>query len=109
MWSLVHLLSNYDLKVKKGKTMSFWTSLEADVTKGLEVASVVVGVFLPNEATLLQDIAESWLAIEQIFDKPTSQVAQATVSPVTQAAVTVSTLKQAAAAGVTVKTTPSSS
>jgi flagellar biosynthesis/type III secretory pathway protein FliH len=78
--------------------MSFWTTLEADVNKGLEVASVIVGAFLPQESVLLQDILQSVLAIEQIFGKPISQVSPTAVSGITQAAVTMSSIRQASAA-----------
>jgi dsDNA-binding SOS-regulon protein len=85
--------------VKQGNNkMSVWSTIEADVTKGLEVAAVVTGVFEPSEVTLIEDIAEAWGDVVSIFTKPVSQVPPATVSSVTQAAVTMSAVKQAAAA-----------
>jgi hypothetical protein len=103
--SLRVALSNLERKVisrnrikPKEKQMSFWSSLEADVNKGLEVAAVVIGTFLPADSVLLEDIAEAVSDIENIFAKPVAQVPAATVSSVTQAATTMSAIKQASAA-----------
>ncbi len=81
---------------KKEIKVSFWSTLEADVNKGLEVAAVLVGTFLPSEGTLLTDIAEVIGDIETVFAKPASQAPPATVSSAVQAATTLSTIKQAA-------------
>jgi hypothetical protein len=78
--------------------MSFWSTLESDVNKGLETAAVVVGTFLPQYGSLLQDIAIAVQDIETVFARPISSVPEATVSAVTQAVTTVNVIKQAAAA-----------
>jgi hypothetical protein len=88
----------FDATTKKENTMSFWSTLEADVNKGLEVAAVLVGSFLPSEGTLLTDIAEVIADIESVFAKPASQAPAATVSAAVQSATTLSAIKQAAVA-----------
>jgi len=86
-------------KTIKGETkMSFWSTLEADVNKGLEVASVVIGAFIPSASGILTDIATAVEALETAFAKPVSEIPAATVSAVTQAATTLNAVKQAAAA-----------
>jgi hypothetical protein len=78
--------------------MSFWSTLEADVNKGLEVAAGVVGVFAPQYGPLLTDIAEVISDIETVFAKPVTSVPEAAVSAAVQSVAHVSAIKQAAAA-----------
>jgi hypothetical protein len=86
------------IALKEKPTMSFWASLEADVNKGLEIAAVVIGTFLPAEGPLLMEIAQAVANVEAIFATPLATVPAATISAVTQSAVLTSALKQAAAA-----------
>lgn len=86
--------------------MSFWTTLEADLNKGLEVASVIVGAFAPSWSGVLTDIAEVLGDVETVFGtsatSPTPTEAEAktptvNLSQIVQSATTVSVLKQHAA------------
>jgi hypothetical protein len=79
--------------------MSFWSTLEADVTKGLEIAGAVVGV-IPEASFLgpvLTEIATVIAAIEAATGTSVAKLPAAQVSSFTQAAAATAAVKQAAA------------
>lgn len=98
--------------------MSFWSSLEADINKGLEVAGILVGSFVPQYSNILEDIATVVGDIEEVFGSapvsaantavstvPAAQVIKPTipqekVSQLVQAATTMSVIKQHAASKI---------
>lgn len=77
--------------------MSFWTTLENDINKGLETAAVVIGVFEPSLEPLLTEIATIVGDVETIFGKPAAQIEPSTVSAAVQAGVAAHVVKQKAA------------
>jgi hypothetical protein len=79
-------VKSVEQRVKEINSMSFWTTFENDINKGLEVAGITVGTFVPKYSNLFMEIAQSFAAIEQIFQKPvTDPAVQSTVSAVVQA------------------------
>jgi hypothetical protein len=79
--------------------MSFWTTIEADVTKGLEIAGAIVGI-VPQASFLgpiLEEIAEIFSAVETVTGVPASSLPAAVSSQLVQSAAMAATIKSAAA------------
>jgi len=73
--------------------LSVLKTIEADVTKGLEVAAPIVGTFVPAAGPILSEIAEVLLVLEGAGANT-----QTNISGLVQAVATVSAVKQAGAA-----------